>query len=606
MELIFENVAIVGNGNYPDFVQFEKTEGELFYIQGGLMYGKPSTQFNGDFSSPDWEATEDISPPGETDISHLELKTLPGFGIVGSYKTPTAQKLIIYEFQHDISEYLNSGTVQHSIDNPISSFTLTLENPDIQDPERPGNIAISEDKGLLNPGAKIQFFFGAGDIDPEFEMGTLYIDRSDFSLASETASVDGRNTIGKVLGDQTVDEDNEYWYAQISENIKKLFGAAKITQDYFLVENTSEQAWFSFTPNTDFLKALEGMMETLPTWRIKELSDGTIVVGSPTYSGFDTPGIYTFYRGQDVFSRQITRDDSQSYRRVCVHTENFEDYVYRDVEAYSGWNLQSNKTLYVQVSSGLRRAMLATYADELAVRLKDAGKVESFMGPIRPHLQCGDEAIIIDQNGSQSLGLITEITHKFGKGGFYTDFTVDSGGTVGKGRLADYIRRITTGVLGPTGEAGWGDIDYDEYTNLAIGASVVVSSTKSMALPPSLLNDNKMYTPDDMGWSPATSDTSPFIEVIFGSKTALDTIKLYFGYDDPDTNPDYIPDYYKIEYYNYDTKAWVHLLTADKNVSPITFTMTHGFTAVETSRLRFTLAQKEHQRWREIQVLGFL
>ena len=514
MELIFENVAIVGNGNYPDFVQFEKTEGELFYIQGGLMYGKPSTQFNGDFSSPDWEATEDISPPGETDISHLELKTLPGFGIVGSYKTPTAQKLIIYEFQHDISEYLNSGTVQHSIDNPISSFTLTLENPDIQDPERPGNIAISEDKGLLNPGAKIQFFFGAGDIDPEFEMGTLYIDRSDFSLASETASVDGRNTIGKVLGDQTVDEDNEYWYAQISENIKKLFGAAKITQDYFLVENTSEQAWFSFTPNTDFLKALEGMMETLPTWRIKELSDGTIVVGSPTYSGFDTPGIYTFYRGQDVFSRQITRDDSQSYRRVCVHTENFEDYVYRDVEAYSGWNLQSNKTLYVQVSSGLRRAMLATYADELAVRLKDAGKVESFMGPIRPHLQCGDEAIIIDQNGSQSLGLITEITHKFGKGGFYTDFTVDSGGTVGKGRLADYIRRITTGVLGPTGEAGWGDIDYDEYTNLAIGASVVVSSTKSMALPPSLLNDNKMYTPDDMGWSPATSDTSPFIEEI--------------------------------------------------------------------------------------------
>ena len=606
MELTFENIGIVGQGSFPDFVQFEKTEGELFYVQGGLMYGKPSAKLNGDFSNPDWQAVENVSPPGETGISNLELKTLGGFGIVGSYLTPTAQKLIIYEFQHDISDYLSSGTVRHSIDNPISSFTLTLDNPDIKDPERPGNIAISEDKGLLNPGGKIQFYFGAGDEDPEFEMGQFYIDRSDFTLMDETAAVDGRNTIGKVLGDQTVDENNEYWYAQISENIKKLFASADIQQDYYLVENTTEQGWFSFTPNTDFLKALEGMLETLPSWRIKELSDGTIVVGTQSYSGFDTPGVYTFYRDKDIFSRQITRDDAQSYRRVCVHTEGFSDYVYRDVEAYTGWNLQANKTLYVQVSSGLRRAMLATYADELAVRLKDSGKVESFVGPIRPHLQCGDEAIIVDQNGSKSLGLITEITHKFGKQGFYTDFTVDSGGTVGKGRLSDYIKKITTGVLGPSGEAGWGDIDYDEYTNLAIGASIVVSSTKSMALPPSLLNDNKMYTPDDAGWSPATTDTAPFVEVIFGAKTALDTIKLYFGYDDPATLVETIPDYYKIEYYNYDTKTWVHLLTEDKNIQPIEYTMTHGFTAVETSRLRFTLHQKENQRWREIQVLGFL
>ena len=606
MELTFENVAIIGNGSYPDFVQFERTEGEVFFIDGGLMYGTPSDKLNGDFSDPDWQETQDISPPNEVGIYNLELKTLSGFGIVGSYTTPTAQKLIIYEFQHDISDYLSSATIKHSIDNPVSSFTLALENPDIEDPENPGNIAINEDKGLLNPGGKIQFYFGAGDIDPEFEMGQFFIDRSDFVLNSETASVDGRNTIGKVLGDQTVDENNEYWYAPIHENVKKLFEAADIKQDYYLVENTAEEAWFSFTPNTDFVKALEGMLETLPSWRIKELSDGTIVVGSPTYSGFDSPGIYTFYRNQDVFSRQITRDDAQSYRRVCVHTEGFGDFVYRDVEAYTGWNLQANKTLYVQVSNGLRRAMLATYADELASRLKDAGKLESFIGPIRPHLQCGDEAIIIDQNGSKSLGLITEISHQFGKGGFFTDFTVDSGGTVGKGRIADYIKKITSGVITPTGEAGWGDIDYDEYTNLAIDASIVVSSTKSSALPSSLLNDNKMYIPDDKGWSPATTDTSPFIEVIFGTKTAFDTIKLYFGTDDPDTLIDYIPDYYKIEYYNYDTKAWVHLLTADVLIAPIEFTMTHGFSAVESSRLRFTLKQKALQRWREIQVLGFL
>ena len=604
MELTFEHVQEVASGNSPSAIQFPNTSAQIFYLNSGDIYGKGVVKLNGDFSAPAFELPLDVSP--DSGVTNLSIQTLPGFGAVGSYLANDTQKLIIYEFQHDISDYLNSITIRHSIDNPVSSFALTLENPDIKDPERPGNIAISEDKGLLIPGGKIQVYFGAGDEDPEFEMGQFFIDRSDFVLGGETASVDGRNTIGKVLGDQTVDEANEYWYAQISENIRRLFEAAKLSSDNFLIESTPEQAWHSFTPNTTFTKALESMLETLPTWRTKELSDGTIVVGSPTYGAFDSPGIYTFYRDKDIFSRQITRDDAQSYRRVCIHTEGFADFVYRDVESYSGWNLQANKTLYVQVSSGLRRAMLETFADELAIRLKDSGKLESFVGPIRPHLQIGDEVIIIDQNGSKSLGLITDIGHKLGKSGAYTDFTVDSGGTVGKGRISDYIKKITTGIIASSGAAGWGDIDYDEYTNLAITGQIVVSSTKSAALPASLLNDNKMYTPDDNGWSPAVADTSPFIEVIFGAKTALDTIKLYFGYDDPATVAASIPDYYRIEYYDYDTKAWVHLLTADKDVSPITYTMTHGFTAIETSRLRFTLEQKEQQRWREIQVLGFL
>ena len=65
MELTFENVAIIGNGSYPDFVQFERTEGEVFFLDGGLMYGTPSDKLNGDFSSPDWQETTNIGPPNE-------------------------------------------------------------------------------------------------------------------------------------------------------------------------------------------------------------------------------------------------------------------------------------------------------------------------------------------------------------------------------------------------------------------------------------------------------------------------------------------------------------------------------------------------------------
>ena len=99
--------------------------------------------------------------------------------------------------------------------------------------------------------------------------------------------------------------------------------------------------------------------------------------------------------------------------------------------------------MYVNVAEGTSLTDAEEYAEELAGRLSNVGKIESFTGPFKPYIVVGDEAVIIDESGSEELGLITEITHKFGKDGFYTDFTVDSGGTLGKGRLVDYISQIT-------------------------------------------------------------------------------------------------------------------------------------------------------------------
>lgn len=122
---------------------------------------------------------------------------------------------------------------------------------------------------------------------------------------------------------------------------------------------------------------------------------------------------------------------------------------FADVESYEGWNLQANKTLYVQVPDGTGSIAAQDYAEQLTEWLENVGKIESFIGPFRPHLLCGDEAVIIDENGYTSLGLITEIEHKFGKQGFYTNFSVDSGGRLGKGRITDFIKQITEGVVPP-------------------------------------------------------------------------------------------------------------------------------------------------------------
>ena len=93
------------------------------------------------------------------------------------------------------------------------------------------------------------------------------------------------------------------------------------------------------------------------------------------------------------------------------------------------------------------------YADELARQLQRAGKLETFTGPFKPYIQPGDGAIIDSESGSQELGLITDITHTFGRDGFSTKFTVDSGGTVGNGRISDYINKIV-GSKGGSPRAG--------------------------------------------------------------------------------------------------------------------------------------------------------
>lgn len=177
-------------------------------------------------------------------------------------------------------------------------------------------------------------------------------------------------------------------------------------------------------------------------WKMEETVQEEIIVGSPSFGLFPTRGMYNFQRDKDIFSRSITMDDQGSYRKVCVHDSDWNIQIYEDVSSFSGWNLQSNKTLFVQVAEGTSISNAQAIATELAGRLESVGKVETFTGPFRPQLLVGDGATIMDSQGNTELGLITEITHNFGKSGFTTNFTVDSGGRLGRGRLSDYIRMI--------------------------------------------------------------------------------------------------------------------------------------------------------------------
>ncbi len=443
MKLDFEIVAEVGQGQFPDLIHFPNTQAQTFYIQNGSMEGTPTNKIdNGEWGETTFQDSLDVSP--DTNISHFQVDILQGFGTIGNYKSGDIHKMIIYEFAFEMDRYLNSGNIKHSIDTPISTFTLSLENPDTENPEHPGNVAINEENSLLSPGAKVKFEFSMGDSEP-YDLGTFYVDRSNFVLLSETANVDGRNLIGKALKEQTLNEENEITLDYVHLIIENLLQYANLDSNQYLVEATSKKNSFKFDPKLNVLQALEEIFKAMINWQIVEEYDGTVVIGNPDYAGFSSKGTYTFYRDKDIFSRNIIRDDLESYRKVCVHTPDFERKVYKDVIAYQGWNLLENKTLFVEVPEGTKLIEITEYAYNLSMKLAIVGKVESFTGPFRPHILCGDEAVIIDSKGNQSLGLITEVEHIFGKNGFSTIFTVDSGGRLGKGRVADYINKIARG-----------------------------------------------------------------------------------------------------------------------------------------------------------------
>lgn len=440
MQLEFQEVSIIGTGSSPDFLQYPKTEGQLFYLTSEELYGRPSEKLHGEFASPIWLDSLAIGP--DTMIKGLELSILQGFGVIGSYNTNGAHKMLIYEFAFDMDRYLAGGSITHSMDTPIATFTLQLENPINENPEHEGNAAISEDASLISPGSKIVFDFRMG-YSETYPMGVFYVDRSQFSLLNETVTVDGRNVIGKALHDQTFDEENIYTFQVLHEAFKDILYRANISSDEMLVENTAVKAGYSFDVKMSYLEGIMEVLKALESWQIRELVDGTVVIGSQNYAGFTRNSRYSFERNKEIFTRNIVRDDQDAYRRVCVHDQDFSIKVYRDVDTYSGWNLQANKTLYVNIPEGTSLSDAQVYAEQIASNLQYVGKIESFTGPFRPQLVLGDEAVIVGEKDSINLGLITEITHRFGKEGFYTDFTVDSGGRLATGRLSDYIGKIT-------------------------------------------------------------------------------------------------------------------------------------------------------------------
>ena len=431
MELLWEHSQKITNGHNPAAYHSPDNVLQVLYVDdnGNIRATATETPF-GNFADREFFGSEFAA--GDTGVEHLTLSYLPRMNIWAVWHSEGRHRMGVFLLKQEANKYLDSGSVSFRGDDPTTSLSLTLENPQ--------GIICAEDACEVPPGTKVSVFFRSGN-SVRLPLGSYYLDRVTTKTGDPKVTISARNIIGKLLKDQTFDE-NTTFSGTVTQVLQDILEYGGVT--FHRVESVATTIGMEFPPNMSLYDGIQSVISTMDGWEIKEDINGAVVIGGATHLQYHCPaGHYVFSRGADLFSREVSRDDREVYSRVCIHDRDFKVKVYEDVAFQDGWNLPSRKTLYVEVPEGTSQAEAEATAEHLANRLANVGIIESFSGPFRPHLQPGDAAEITEPGKlARLLGTITQVGLRFGKSGFTTDFTVDSGGVLRKPSLKDLIQDI--------------------------------------------------------------------------------------------------------------------------------------------------------------------
>ncbi len=429
MQLQFEHFQHIADGHNPAAWHSPDQIAQVYYTDGaGRIQAVDTETEYGDFADRIFSLPHLAGP--DAGVKHLTLAYLPRMNLWALWRTADRHRMAVFILKQETNKYLSDGTLDFRQDDPGVSLSLTLENP--------AGIIAAEDATEAPPGTRISVFFQSGS-SGRYPLGIYYLDRISTKTGDPLVQLSARNATGKLLKDQTFDEDRIFTPARTDAILAEILDAASMIN--YRIEPNTDQIAAEFPPNMSYFDGIMAILSTIPDWQMREDVSGTIVIGS---SGFVfSPGNYTFSRGRDCFSREVVRDDRETYSRVCVHDREFTVMSFKDVTFPEGWNLPRRKTLYVEAPEGTTQAKANTLATHLATRLGHVGTMETFNSPFRPHLQPGDQATITEGNKSTVLGVITAVGLQFGRQGFYTEFTVDSGGVVKKPMIRDLIEQIS-------------------------------------------------------------------------------------------------------------------------------------------------------------------
>ena len=452
MILNFEYSMSCGAGHAPQLIHLPDNTLKLIYLDDeGHVLGAENAPYLGLYDDLYFPVGVRYSP--DEDVSLPSLKKVQHYGAYGFWSAEGDHKFVIYMMPSDISNALLDGKTQFSTGSESASLNCNLIN--IR-----GRL-INRYRSILTPGTKLELYVALGDSD-ELSMGIFFIDRVSVSYPEEKISVSARDAIGKLLKEQTFDEGILYNDGSLQENIKSILDYAGV-EDYFVGDAGADEP-LEFEPDTTILEGLKYAIALLSGWKIAETAEGVVGIASADDIRFDQPVRYTFERDRQCWSYSVDYDDSDGASRVRVYSDPEDggdqyEQAYVNVGYNPWWAQPSHRTLHYKTVDGASHAQVQEVAEQLAAILRESGRMETFAGIFTPQLTLGDEVNVIDHHGATEIvGSITDVTHSFGKSGFITSFTTDSGGRKGRARLKDLINSATDEPVSFTGVKPSGDV----------------------------------------------------------------------------------------------------------------------------------------------------
>ena len=372
----------------------------------------------GHWGTTDPGTPQNLSTPT---YSSLELDHAYNGVLFGVATLNSALVYLRYVYAMDCSDLVSSGSLGYSNNNPAVQLRANLMS--FKD------VIFSSDSTLFQPGAKVTLKVLVGEEIP-YDMCVTYLDSVDYNVKSSTVPISGRNNVGFKLMQSTFDDTTKI-KGLPHEVVSKIMELAGVTS--FVVQEGTDNREHQFNPDQTLMSGLEQLCDFYSGWKVLEMPDGTVVIGYPSFvNTYQGNGYYVFDEGS-VFKRKTKRSSDASYTKVRVTGQDIDgedlDPVTVAVNNYKQWNLPANKTYHEVAPKGFTQEELQQYAETLAESLQYVGVGEDFSCSLQPHLVIGDVAAI-DQgdNTMLTLGVVTSIKHSFGKSGFTTEFSTDSGG----------------------------------------------------------------------------------------------------------------------------------------------------------------------------------
>lgn len=431
MRLTFEYTKTAGSGLSPQAVHMMDNGLRFIYLTSdGLVEANECFPDMGLYDELTYKDKGRIS--ADFEVNKPQLKKVAHHGAYGFWSSEDTHRFVIYMLPYDVSAMLVDGSVSFTKDSPVSQLSISFMNI--------GGELVGRYRSVISPNTMLEISFTMGS-STWLPLGQFYIDRVSTSYPEESISVSARNGIGKLLKEQTFDENNSFMNAALKENLEAILLLSGI-ESYFV--GNSQKTWrLTFEAGTSLQAGIEEVVSLLPGWQMRENTDGTVGIAPITDSRFEQPSIYAFERNRTCFSYDVEYSDENTYAKLCVSCKEPAATVSVTLPPHRWWVSPQNKTMYVIVPDGTGSAEIEAYADELARLIAISGRIESFAGIFTPQLIIGDEIELVETNGRRSkTGTVTSVRHKFGKGGFITEFTVDSSGRKGKALLKDYVSQI--------------------------------------------------------------------------------------------------------------------------------------------------------------------